>query len=237
MILKNWEFGKEREENSYGDSPTSSGLYEGEERFSSTFTDTPHWHTLRGPRLLFRSHFYRAKQETTLFSPRTCTLSIFFPYLQANRSIWICFTSLLPSPFSCQKDGLQDKACWTTRIFFFCGKNNVIIEIVTCACPPLRLLIYRSLIRVGLMYSIHKKAETSKKICSVLFSSCFINKEQNVSRLSVTYAPSDFKPDWASFQMRVIIHWSNNNAFFYCFACKVVSMFCEDKVICHFCKV
>lgn len=106
--------------------------------------------------------------------------------------------------------------------------------------PSLSLLTHKNLIREDLMYGMHKDAKTSNKIYSVPFSSRFINKEQNVSRLSVTYAQSDFKPDWDSFQMRVIIYSSNNNAlffFFYCFACKVVSMFCEDKVICHFCKI
>lgn len=101
--------------------------------------------------------------------------------------------------------------------------------------PSLSLLTSKNLIREDLVYSMHKDAKTSNKIYAAPFSSCFINKEQNVSRLSVTYAESDFKPDWDSFQMRVIIYSSNNNAFFfYCFACKVVSMLCEDKVICHF---
>lgn len=109
---------------------------------------------------------------------------------------------------------------------YFWGKKQRDYRNSHACLPPLSLLIYKSLIREDLMYSIHKEAETSNKICSVPFSSCFINKEQNVSRLSVTYARSDFKPDWDSFQMRVIIYSSNNNAFFYCFACKVVSMFC-----------
>lgn len=61
--------------------------------------------------------------------------------------------------------------------------------------PSLSLLTYKNLIREDLMYSMHKDAKAPNKIYAVLFSSCFINKEQNVSRLPVTYAQSDFKPD------------------------------------------
>lgn len=45
------------------------------------------------------------------------------------------------------------------------------------------------------MHSTHKEAGTLNKIVSIPFSSSFINKEQNIFRLSVPYAQSDFKPD------------------------------------------
>lgn len=162
------------------------------------------------------------RKKPPFLAPEYTCFPIFLPQLQANRSI--CFTSLLLSPFSSQKDDLRKKMCQTIENIFW-GKKQYDYRNSLVCLPPLSLLIHRSLIREDLMYSIHKKAETSNKICSVPFSSCFINKEQNVSRLSVTYAQSDFKPDWDAFQMRIIIYSSNNNAFFYCFACKVVPMF------------
>lgn len=97
---------------------------------------------------------------------------------------------------------------------YFEGENQCDYGNSDVCLPSLSLLTYKSLIREDLMYSMHKDAKTSSKIYAAPFPSCFINKEQNVSRLSVTYAQSDFKPDWDSFRMRVIIYSSNNNAFF-----------------------